>query len=86
MVAVCNRTGVSAGSRKRGAGTPVPPGGFAAGALGGQRWSFELTPDGPDATIVTEIFDCSGVTGRRARGYRLRQYLGRQHEPGTGAT
>ena len=22
---------------------------------------FELTPDGPDATIVTEIFDCSRV-------------------------
>jgi len=27
----------------------------------GQRWSFELTPDGPDATTVTEIFDCSQV-------------------------
>ena len=27
----------------------------------GQRWSFELTPDGPDATVVTEIFDCSQV-------------------------
>jgi hypothetical protein len=27
----------------------------------GQRWSFELTPDGPDATVVTEIFDCSRV-------------------------
>jgi hypothetical protein len=27
----------------------------------GQRWSFELCPDGPDATIVTEIFDCSRV-------------------------
>ena len=27
----------------------------------GQRWSFELTPDGADATIVTEIFDCSQV-------------------------
>jgi RNA polymerase sigma-70 factor, ECF subfamily len=25
----------------------------------GQRWSYELTPDGPDATIVTEIYDCS---------------------------
>jgi hypothetical protein len=25
----------------------------------GQRWSFELVPDGPDATIVTEIYDCS---------------------------
>ncbi len=27
----------------------------------GQRWSFELTPDGAYATIVTEIFDCSRV-------------------------
>lgn len=26
---------------------------------GGHRWGFELTPDGPQATIVTEIFDCS---------------------------
>ena len=25
----------------------------------GQRWGFELTPDGPGATIVTETFDCS---------------------------
>jgi hypothetical protein len=23
------------------------------------RWSYQLTPDGPDATIVTEIYDCS---------------------------
>jgi len=27
----------------------------------GQRWSFELTPVGPDVTIVTETFDCSRV-------------------------
>jgi hypothetical protein len=25
----------------------------------GHRWSYELTPDGPDATVVTEIYDCS---------------------------
>jgi hypothetical protein len=25
----------------------------------GHRWIFELRPDGPDATIVTEIYDCS---------------------------
>ncbi len=25
----------------------------------GQRWSYQLTPDGPDATIVSEIYDCS---------------------------
>lgn len=27
----------------------------------GQRWGYELTPDGPDATVVTEIYDCSRV-------------------------
>jgi hypothetical protein len=25
----------------------------------GHRWSYQLTPDGPDATTVTEIYDCS---------------------------
>ena len=25
----------------------------------GHRWGFELAPDGPDATIVTEVFDGS---------------------------
>jgi hypothetical protein len=25
----------------------------------GHRWTYELTPDGPDATIVTETYDCS---------------------------
>lgn len=25
----------------------------------GHRWIFELSPDGPDATIVTEIHNCS---------------------------
>jgi uncharacterized protein YndB with AHSA1/START domain len=29
------------------------------GARWGHRWSFELVPDGPDATIVTEIYDCT---------------------------
>jgi hypothetical protein len=24
----------------------------------GHRWTFDLLPDGPDATIVTEIYDC----------------------------
>ena len=27
----------------------------------GQRWSYELVPDGPDVTIVTEVYDCSLV-------------------------
>jgi len=25
----------------------------------GHRWSYQLTPDGPDATVVTEIYDCT---------------------------
>jgi hypothetical protein len=25
----------------------------------GHRWSYQLTADGPDATVVTEIYDCS---------------------------
>jgi hypothetical protein len=33
----------------------------------GQRWSVELTPDGPDATTVTEIYDCSGYRKTSAR-------------------
>ena len=35
--------------------------GHRAAARWGQQWFFELTPDGPDATIVTEIFDFSRV-------------------------
>jgi hypothetical protein len=27
----------------------------------GHRWSYQLTPDGPDATIVTQRYDCSRV-------------------------
>lgn len=26
----------------------------------GSCWRFDLTPDGPDATVVTETYDCSG--------------------------
>ena len=33
----------------------------------GQRWSVELTPDGPDASTVTEIHDCSGYRKTSAR-------------------
>jgi hypothetical protein len=32
-----------------------------AGSRVGHRWSFELTSDGPNATIVTEIYDCSAA-------------------------
>src|SRR5580700_7732206 len=34
----------------------------------GHRWSFELTPDGPDATVVTEIYDCSQVPENERSG------------------
>jgi len=44
-----------------GPGHPNAEPGAERPAHWGQRWSFELTPDGPDATVVTEIFDCSRV-------------------------
>jgi hypothetical protein len=31
----------------------------SATARWGHRWSYQLNPDGPDATIVTEVYDCS---------------------------
>lgn len=42
-----------------GRGHPNAASGSSDSARWGQRWSYELTPDGPDATIVTEIYDCS---------------------------
>jgi len=44
-----------------GPGHPNAEPGADRPARWGQRWSFELTADGPDATVVTEIFDCSRV-------------------------
>jgi uncharacterized protein YndB with AHSA1/START domain len=44
-----------------GRGHPNADQGAERPARWGQRWTFELTPDGPDATTVTEIFDCSRV-------------------------
>jgi RNA polymerase sigma-70 factor, ECF subfamily len=32
-----------------------------AGDRWGHRWSYELEPDGPDATVVTHRYDCSQV-------------------------
>jgi uncharacterized protein YndB with AHSA1/START domain len=29
-------------------------------ARNGSRWRFDLTPEGPEATVVTETYDCSG--------------------------
>lgn len=39
-----------------------------AGGAWGQRWSFDLTSDGPGATIVTEIYDCSRVPAAERAG------------------
>ena len=36
----------------------------------GHRWSYELVPDGPDATIVTEIYDCSNAPADARAGMR----------------
>jgi hypothetical protein len=44
-----------------GRGHPNAEPGAERPARWGQRWSFELAPQGPDATVVTEIFDCSRV-------------------------
>jgi hypothetical protein len=39
-----------------------------AGRSWGQRWSYQLTPDGPDATVVTEIYDCSRAPEEQRAG------------------
>jgi hypothetical protein len=36
----------------------------------GHRWSYQLTPDGPDATIVTEIYDCSQAPAEERAGMK----------------
>jgi hypothetical protein len=37
-------------------------GSYPIGLRTGQRWSYELVPDGPDCSLVTEIFDCSDAS------------------------
>lgn len=37
------------------------PNAGSAKARWGQRWTYDLRPAGPDATIVTETYDCSRV-------------------------
>jgi hypothetical protein len=44
-----------------GLGHPDAEAGADKGGGWGQRWAYELTPDGPDATVVTEIYDCGRV-------------------------
>jgi hypothetical protein len=42
-----------------GRGHPAAEADSADPSRWGHRWTYELTPDGPDATVVTEIYDCS---------------------------
>ena len=42
-----------------GRGHPDAPPDGSDLARWGHRWSYQLTPHGPDATVVTEIYDCS---------------------------
>jgi len=42
-----------------GRGHPAAAPDSSDSARWGHRWSYQLTPDGPDATVVTEIYDCS---------------------------
>ncbi len=51
-----------------GRGHPNAAPGSAEPARTGQRWSYQLTPDGPDATVVTEIYDCSRAPEERRAG------------------
>jgi uncharacterized protein YndB with AHSA1/START domain len=40
------------------------------GVKGAMRWSYELVPDGENATVVTEIYDCSGASEERQQMLR----------------
>jgi hypothetical protein len=44
-----------------GRGHPDAAPGSSEPARWGQRWSYDLVADGPGATVVTEIYDCSRV-------------------------
>lgn len=47
--------------------------GWAPGDVGyspaGHTWTYRLTPDGPDRTVVTEIYDWSQFTDQEALPY-----------------
>jgi len=44
-----------------GRGHPAADSDSSESSRWGHRWSYQLTPDGPDATVVTEVYDCSRV-------------------------
>jgi hypothetical protein len=51
-----------------GRGHPDTEPGSTAEARWGHRWSFDLVSDGPAATIVTEIYDCSAAPEEERAG------------------
>jgi hypothetical protein len=51
-----------------GRGHPAVTPGSLTSTRWGHRWSYQLTPDGPDATIVTEIYDCSRAPAEERAG------------------
>ena|ERR1700733_8929418 len=51
-----------------GRGHPGSVGDDAAGERWGHRWTFDLVPDGPDATIVTESYDCTRAPAEAQAG------------------
>jgi hypothetical protein len=50
------------------AGRGHPDAGPEGDSRWGQRWAYELAPDGPDGTVVTEIYDCSRVPAAERAG------------------
>ncbi len=52
----------------------------------GHRWTYQLTPDGPGGTSVTEIYDCSRAPEEERLGMDKRQHLDREHGQDAGAT
>jgi uncharacterized protein YndB with AHSA1/START domain len=51
-----------------GRGHPQAGPGSSEPSRWGHRWSYQLTPDGPDATVVTEIYDCSRAPAEERAG------------------
>jgi len=51
-----------------GRGHPATGAGRTEPLRWGHRWSFELVPDGPGATFVTEVYDCSRAPAEARAG------------------
>ena len=54
-------------------------------ARNGSRWRFDLAPDGPDATLVTETYDYTDPP-ESVRGPSTTATMARGHDQHTGAT